>query len=185
MTDSMLTRTEALRQEAYEALHASEQFRAFKALDDAVAAMGGARQLAAPVAADFVTSNGVVVELKTLPPVNRQRQRKRLSQGDGAEIVLKQVGAPVASPDLIDLVAKAGIEVSSGPNRLANFGSTLSRDSRFCSIRREGVYYWWLTGVDLPPFENEAPGLLGEEQPGASSVSSNQEGGDAHAATTA
>jgi hypothetical protein len=185
MTDSMLNRTEALRQEAFEALRASDKFRAFKALDDAVVAMGGKRQLAESAPADLTTSNGAVIEVKPLPPVNRQRQRKRLSQGDGAEMALKQVGVPVASPDLIELVDKMGIEVSSGPNRLANFGSILSRDSRFYSVRHEGVYYWWLKGVEVPPFENEAPGLLGEDQPGTSSVSSNQEGGDANAATTA
>jgi hypothetical protein len=176
MTDSMRERTEGLRKEAFVALQQCPEFRAYKALDDAVVAMGGDRQLTAP---REVTFNSVIAEI-----VADARQR-RMSQADGAEVVLREQGRPMPSVDLMPAVGSKGVTVSTGPNALINFGSTMSRDKRFYSFRHEGVYYWWLRGVPLPsPFKNEAPDLPLQVGSDASSSNSSQEGGDANAATT-
>lgn len=183
MTDSILPKIEALRKEAFDALQASEPFRVFKALDDAVAAVGGKRLLAEQ---GGVTLNGV--PLKTFQAeaeVRRQRERKRMSQADGAETVLKEQGRPLPGHELIKAVQEKGVTVSSGKNALINFGSTMSRDKRFYSLRHDGTYYWWLAGVDLPaPFKNEAPDLPLQVGSSASPSFSSQEGGESHAATT-
>jgi hypothetical protein len=183
MSDSYLERTEALRQEALEGLFATKQFRAYKALDEAVSAMGGTRQLALQ---GVVTLNGTPLRTAGVEKeMRKQRRRRKLSQADGAEQVLKETGSPMPSNFLMPAVAEKGIVVSSGPNAITNFGSTLSRDPRFFSFRHESTYYWWIKGVDLPaPFKNEAPDLPLQVGSDASS-SSSQEGGDAHAATTA
>jgi len=180
MADSLLKSAEALRATAYEALKASEPFRAFKAMDDAVAAMGG-RRLLSPLSG--VTLNGVVVAAGTAAPPNPP-PRRRLSQGDAAEIILREQGKPLVLTELLARVPEKGVTVG-GENAQMNFGSTLSRDARFYSFRRDGLYYWWLSGVDLPqPFKNEAPDLPLQDGSGASSSQPSQEGGDAHAATT-
>lgn len=180
MTDSMLDRTEALRQEAYEDLQGSEQFRAFKALDDAVAAMGGKRQLAVlgDISIALISSKAPGAEPKT-----RQRKRRRVSQGDAAEIVLNEKARPMTSAELLAVVPEKGVTVG-GKDAQMNFGSTLSRDPRFYSYRRDGLYYWWLKAKPLPARTNEAPDLALHAGSGASPSKSNQEGGEGHAATS-
>jgi len=183
MAESILQSTEHLRRAAYDALKASEAFRAFKALDDAVAAMGGQRLLAVQ---GGVTINGSPVSAfangSARPEINPPR-RRRVSQAEGAEQVLKEQRRPMTSAELIEAVRQKGVTVG-GDKPLMSFGSTLSRDPRFTNHRRDGLYYWWLAGKELPEAWNEAEpddfaGLLG-----SASSSSSQEGGESHAATT-
>lgn len=183
MTDSYLERTEALREEALAGLYGTPQFRAYKALDDAVHAMGGVRQLTLQ---GVVTLNDAPLKTAALDKeIRSQRQRRRVSQADGAALVLEEQGKPMPSVTLMPAVADKGINVSSGPNALTNFGSTMSRDERFESVRHDGVYYWWFRGTELPaPFKNEAPDLPLHVGSDASLSHSNQEGGDGHAAKT-
>src|SRR5687767_7346181 len=132
MAESMLDKIEALRNEALEALRESEAFRAFKALDDAVAALGGVRRLALPAG---VTVNGQPLKtLQAAVEVERQARRQRVSQAEGAEIVLKERRKPMTSAELLEAVADKGVTVG-GEKPLMSFGSTLSRDPRFLSFR--------------------------------------------------
>jgi hypothetical protein len=181
MTETMLNRTEALRQEALEALQQSEQFRAYKALDDAVAAMGGQRHMAVQSEA---TLNGAPIRQAVKRPEINPPARRRVSQAEAAEMVLKEKGRPMTSAELMAAVPEKGVTVG-GDKPLMSFGSTLSRDPRFINYRRDGLYYWWLKAKPMPANTNEAPDLPLQQGSDASSVSSSQEGGDAHAATTA
>lgn len=186
MTDSMMNRIEALRNEAYQALQESEAFRAFKALDEAVGAMGGNRHLYAQGSFAMrtgITINGAPIREAVRRPDLNPPPRKRVSQAEAAEMVLKEKRRPMTSAELLTLVPEKGVTVG-GEKPLMSFGSTLSRDPRFVNIRHEGLYYWWLKALGPPPEMNEAPDLLREDGSDASSSISSQEGGEGHAPAT-
>ena len=173
MDNSILQKTIALRAEVWRELTNSPAFQSFKALDTAVAAMGGRRILADESAEP----------IKAVQPARTDSAtpRRRSSQGDAAEAALRDAGIPMTIRTLLEFVTANGIVIR-GADPLANFRSSLSRDARFKSIMRQGLYFWWLTGVELPEGWEEAtdPSLPSLS---AASNSNGQEGGDVHAAT--
>ena len=176
MTSSILHETQALRDKAWDALTASPAFAPFKALDDAVVSMGGRSKVPRDPSLDLKPPPGAAHVVR-----QRSRNRSRPSQGDVAFSCLREAAIPLHIQELMEKVIARGIEIS-GANPLANFRSTLSRDSRFKSIMKDGGYFWWLASSPVPRSwkEAEGPDLL--DQPSASN-SNNQEGGDTHAAT--
>ena len=172
MDNIILQKTIALRAEVWRGLTNSPAFQSFKALDTAVAAMGGRRILADESAEPA----------KAIQPAryDSPRLRRRSSQGDAAEAALRDAGAPMTIRTLLEFVTAKGVTIR-GEDPLANFRSSLSRDARFKSIMRQGLYFWWLADVELPEGWKEA---VDPDLPGLSTASdsNNQGGGEGHAA---
>jgi hypothetical protein len=183
MTESPRERTEALRDEMFVALQEVELFRAVQALDDAVCALGGQRRITRQgsgperslVKAAWRPREGVPANQPGKPLT---REVTRLSQPDAAEMVLREAGVPLPVRDLLPLIEAKGVTMNAS-DPIASLGSQLSRNpDRFESIRLNNIYHWWIKGQDFPPSWNETtdPDLLAESA--ASSLRSNQEGGD-------
>lgn len=177
MNNTVLQKTIALRAEVWRELVNSSLFQSFKALDEAVSAMGGKRVLLAESVAQSDSQRSSAGNEMPAP-------RRRASQGDAAEAVLREAKEPMTIRPLLDAVTARGVEVR-GEDPLANFRSTLSRDDRFKSIMRNGGYYWWFADADMPESWKEAEtddfaGLLV-----SAPISTSQEGGDGHAANNA
>ncbi|MHA0316996.1 hypothetical protein ACXY7D_03425 [Sphingomonas melonis] len=178
---SWLEKARAVRQEAYEALLASQPYAAFKAFDDAVVALGGSPLFETP---DPSSSLRATASRVLDAVVKRAGEGRKLPQADAAEIALRQQREPMPIGRLMEAAIERGAEIG-GNDPLNNFRSTMSKDKRFRPCRRNNMYFWWLTGEPLPPSWNEPEpddleSLIG---PG-SSVSTNQEGGDGHAPAT-
>jgi hypothetical protein len=173
---SYIDKAKELREEAWRDVQASPSFLAFKALDDAVATMGGQRLIAPPMPRE----NGPRPSVDTF---KQRRAVKKLSQADAAQAVLVEKREPLPIGRLMEAAMAKGA-TASGKNPLANYRSALSKDERFYSLTRNNMYFWWLTGVPLPDQWKEAPDLPLHERSDASVVGKiNQEGGDGHAAT--
>lgn len=177
MATNFIDKATELREDAWREVQTSPSFLAFKALDDAVAMMGGERK----IAPDAPRADAPRPSVGTFSPVKRGRTMKKSSQSDVAVGVLKGSGEPLPIGRLMEASLAWGATIG-GANPLANFRSALSKDKRFISFKRNNMYFWWIDGWPLPPKWNEAPDLLAG-QPDASSVHSTQEGGDDHAAT--
>lgn len=178
--DDIRTKTEAIRGEAWDALKQSRHFAAFKALDDAVVALGG--------------QSIMVVEAKTQPSARqgltylslnaaRRSDAKRVSQAQAAIDALQEAGEPLPIGRLMAAALEKGAKIE-GEKPLANFRSTVSKDPRFRSINRNNMYFWWFSQVPVPSKWNEASNLPLENGSDASSSNLSQEGDDSHAATT-
>ena len=113
-------------------------------------------------------------------PVRAAPAAKRVTQGDVAFSVLVRNKEPLPIGRWLEKCINAGIGIG-GDDPLPNFRSTASRDKRFYSFVRNNMYFWWLTGVELPESWKEAtdPNLPGLS---VASDSNDQEGGDGHAA---
>lgn len=170
MDQGMLGKVEALRDEAYAVL---------KALDDAVASLGGQRRI--PSHLNILQSIGHISNRPKVEIIESSTTR-RVSQGGAAEMILIERGEPMTGAGLMKLLPTKGASVG-GTNALVNFTSALSKSDKFYSFRRGGIYYWWLSGVPLPAEWQEASDLLSIEGSDASVVS-NQEGGEANATAT-
>jgi hypothetical protein len=164
-----------LRQKAWDDLMTSEAFRAFRAADNMVVDLGG--QSAMPSTAPSIAPRAV----NPRPRLRAIDGSSRLSQGDAGVKALKEAGHPLHINALTNRSKAMGAMIGGG-NPVANFRSTLSKDERFYSFRHNGDYWWWLTGVPLPQGWEEAADDLPFDT--AASDSSNQEGGESHAATT-
>lgn len=179
MDSTWLERQRILRDEAWDAVTSSSDFFAFKAFDDAVVSLGGTPlfHLDTP---RFRSAMHNAIEATA----RRATEARKPSQGEAAEIALMKHGRPLHISVFLEAAVDSGAEVG-GENPLANFRSTVSKDPRFVTIKRDGQYFWWLAHVALPPDWNEPvdPDLLMEASTG-SSVSSNQEGGEGHAPAT-
>jgi hypothetical protein len=173
-----------LRAQAWGAVIASPDFAAFKALDDAVVALGGATLIVGNAAAAPRTASPrphVTVSGRGDGAV--AGEFRKISQTNAAAAALKGVGNPLSANFLMEEARSFGAVVG-GEKPLVNFTSSLSKDDRFYSFRKEGNYYWWLTNEPLPPGWKET-GSDDFDLLDPVSDSSSQEGGDAHAATTA
>lgn len=179
MGASFIDKTTELRDGAWREVQTSSSFLAFKALDDAVAAMGGKRLIANAAPRE----DGPRPSVGTFERSNRNRTvSRRISQSDAAEAALKARGNPLPVGRLLEAALEKGATIG-GENPLANFRSTLSKDPRFYSFKRNNMYFWWVNTVSLPEDWREAPDPDLLTGPDASFPDSNQEGGDGHAAT--
>lgn len=181
---SMLDKIEKLRDEAWQEVMASPALATVRALDDAVEAAGGKRLFESqgsriPAA---ITSAIFTPALSVRPAAyaGGGEAIPRMSQADAAEQALLSNG-PLPVTPLMTQAIELGANVG-GEKPLVSFRSTLSKDDRFYSIKRDGYFYWWLTNVDLPE------GWMGPSEsydlPLDPDPESSQRGGDSHAATT-
>lgn len=173
MAVSYVEKIKDLREGAWAEVKTSPSFLAFKALDDAVAALGGQRRIAPHEDAPRPS-------VDTFVRVTRENAKK-LSQPDAAMAALKDYG-PLPIGRLMEKAMEKGANIGGG-KPIANFRSALSKDERFYSLKRNGLYFWWLTDVELPDKWKEAPNPDLLDGSDASVVGNNQEGGDGHAAT--
>lgn len=172
----LVERASALRQEAWEAVKASSQYAQFKALDDAVAAMGGQSLLRK--AADSEPST--MTATRRVMGVAQVAEIKKPSQGDAAATALRRGGMPLPIGRLMEAALEAGAEIG-GNDPLANFRSSLSKDARFQSFRRNNMYFWWFAGEPLPlAFQSETEPDDFSDLLGSASSSSSEKGGDGH-----
>jgi hypothetical protein len=162
----ILSKTKALRDEAWQAVESSAAYKAFKGLDDAVKAMSGESVDTAP-------------QVARAPRKRSANGTKRVSQADVAEKVLHEVGEPLPVGRWLEACVNKGLIIG-GSDPLGNFRSMASRDDRFYNFTRNNMYFWWLTGVDLPeafmPEPEDNSDLWG------SGNNTSQKGGDGHAA---
>lgn len=161
MTDSPRSKTEALRDELFGELEATEIYKATLALDDAVFAMGGQRRLP--------RKGSVVINVRERPRAVIQGPSAsatgpagKLSQPDAAKAALLEAGKPMTVRELIPVVTQKGIAFTAN-DPIASLGSQLSRNpDMFESRRMEGQYYWWLKGQAWP--DGISPDLPLEEE---------------------
>ncbi|MGS1015591.1 hypothetical protein [Allosphingosinicella humi] len=177
--DSLLKKTGALRAEAWAALEASEHFSAFKALDDAVVALGG--KSAMPSTSVAENANPERTKHTQANHGGSREVGKRISHADAAYMALKEADEPLPVGRLLESAVAHGASLRG--NVLANFRSAISKDKRFRSIMRNNMYFWWFTASPVPQNWKEAtdPDLLNQS---VAPVSIGQEGGESHAATT-
>lgn len=174
---TILEKMGALRDEALDEMRFSAAFKAFIALDDAVVAMGGERL---PITASLDSAVTAVSSIYSRMP--RNPNGKRVSQGDAAAMVLEERG-PTQGVDLLDAIPDKGGNVG-GDKPMINLTSTMSKDPRFASIRRDGNYFWWFANRPLPENWNTGAGLDLGEEPAPVFAPSGSEGGDGHDPTT-
>jgi len=173
MSDSILDKTIALRREAWEQVKATPAYAAYRAIDNAVVALGG----------DSALLSGALKPGSIYAPPSPP---KRISQTDAAASALREGGMPLPIGRFMEAAIEKGADVG-GANPINNFRSALSKDPRFEAVKRNGMYFWWFAGEPLPlrfqdqHKETADPDLLAES---AASSSSSQEGGESHAATT-
>lgn len=172
---SILTKTQSLRDEAWTELMASPPYEVFKALDDAVVALGG--RTAMPMLSSVKTVSDRVIE----GAIRRLRDDKvrRMTQATGATTALVDAGEPLPIGRLLEKTLEKGVVIG-GNNPLANFRSTLSKDPRFRAINRNNMYFWWFADRPTPTRWNEAPDLL-ERETGATQELTNEKGGGTNA----
>jgi len=177
----------ALRGEALRELRQSPAFDAFTALDNAAVSLG----------ADRASLDGRAFEANSIGAVLVERARnhtelqkeilsgkppKALSQGDAAEIVLRSTNTPLRLGELLAGVEEHGVPLTG--DKVSNFRSNMSRDKRFYSLKFDGQYLWWFTGVELPKAWVEATSYDRVVEPAASLLFPSQEGGEPIAAAT-
>lgn len=159
MGDSFLDKATALRDEAFAKVQTLPEYVAFVALDEAVKAMRGAassKRTKVEAIVDALTAQGPISG-----PTMFQRglaHPRRLSQADAAELVLRNEGRPMTTPELADAIVKLGATVG-GSDPLINVASSLSRDGRFKSARVDGKSMWHLTALPIQRTETEAAEL--------------------------
>lgn len=155
-----LDRARQLRAEAWDAVQASSAYVAFKRFDDLVVDMGGTSLINENDAAASWKSTALrAVEAAA----RRLSDQKKLSQGDAAEIVLRQVREPLPIARLLEGVVKRGVMIG-GADPLSNFRSAISKDDRFYALRAGNMFFWWLRGEQVPPtWEHTFPPNLGDQ----------------------
>lgn len=179
MQDERIAAIGALRDEAWREVQATKAYSVVRALDEALSLLGGSRLL--PQQSPSTVQ--VRTRVRSSDDSEIVRSKDRISQGAAAEAALVEATSPLPIGRLLEAALGKGAAIG-GENPIANFRSALSRDERFYSFTRNGQYFWWLDGVDLPPNWNEAPDLPLERKSDASFVQSNREGGEAYATAT-
>ncbi len=178
MTTSIPDKTRVLRDEAWQGVMESDAFLAFKALDDAYVRMGGSSRIAGDPS-PLMDLAKQVLRVTT----RRMADHRNLSHAEAAEIALDKAGEPLATPQLLSAAKDVGAEIG-GNDPLNNFRSTISKNERFYSVKKNGMSYWWVKGKALPPEWNDSAGPSLLDEPAEPSESSSQEGGDGDAPAT-
>jgi hypothetical protein len=173
-----------LRDQALKAMFATAEGKAllasargveFKALDEALAKLGGNAILSRNPQSS--------TEKSSIQRVGLGTASKRMSQTDFAARALRKAGEPLPIGRLLEKTMEEG-GVVGGADPVANFRSNMSRDPRFESIMRNNMYFWWFTNEAFPVgWANEAAANDLLSTAAASSRNSNQEGSDGDATT--
>jgi len=144
--EDWLEKARRLRAEAWEAVQGSHSFVAFRKFDDLVVEMGGTSSLPA---VDLASNWRGAAQRAVDAAAKRVLDQKKMSQGDAAELALRQEGEPLPIGRLLEKVTNLGVVVS-GADPLANFRSTMSKDNRFGTLRRNNMFFWWMPSEPLP-----------------------------------
>ena len=173
---------EAIRDKAWDAVKASEAYAVFAALDAAVVAAGGVARL--PLTASLLPIPLAIPVTHASAGYSSGTKLRRPSQAEAAYVALKRNDRPMPVGDLMEAATAEGATIG-GSDPLANFRSSLSKDSRFRSIMRKGQYFWWFADAELPPKWNDPePDDFESLMASGSSFPSNKEGGDGHGPAT-
>lgn len=174
----------ALRDRAWQAVVSSDEYKAYVTLKAAVDALPKPASTALNVVTAAPAPALLGRQTAVADALNSAADRRKISQGDAAASALRTNGQPMSAADLLDQARAFGASIG-GEKPLVSFTSTLSRDSRFVSVRKAGAYYWWFAGEPLPlAFQAEAePGQFNDLL-GSTSLASSQEGGDGHGPAT-
>ena len=138
----IINKTKLLRDEAWQAVLASADYRAYKSLDDALKTMTGEESM-------VLRLDGLPSPRNVNAGVVKNKLSARITQGDVAARVLKGHGKPLPIGRWLEKSVADGINIK-GEDPLANFRSTVSRDKRFYALVRNSMYFWWFTDVGLP-----------------------------------
>lgn len=181
MPNDLKTETIALRDKAWEGVKSTLEYTLFKALDDAVAAIGEATfaggLAAMPPASWLPKPTGTFMGAGT----RALSQPKKMSQTEVAAQVLREAGEPLPIGRLLERVIAKGV-VFRGEDPLPSFRSAMSKDARLESVVRNNMYFWWFEGEALPLGWNATAGDDLLSHPAVASVPSSLEGGDGRAA---
>jgi hypothetical protein len=119
-----------------EKLRDMTEWRAYRAISKAIAALNGA------VKSSELAAVGIAPRLKL------QRQRTDLSYAEIAILLLQQAGRPMASRELIPAIAEhRGVD---GSEKRVVISTALSRDKRLKNIPWRNGTAWWLVDRELP-----------------------------------
>lgn len=168
---------QALRDEAWQAVLNSLEYREFQILDNVVKQLPTRQPMVDMMAT--TREQAFALEVKTSAPTKPVR---RVTQVDVAASVLHRSGEPLNINDWLAKCVSAGIDIK-GDDPLPNFRSTVSRSDRFYNFTHDRVFYWWLKNKELPEKWKKAtePDLLSRP---AAFVPTSREGGEADAHVT-
>lgn len=110
------------------------------------------RQAIAAITGEPVPDADQILSISPKPPKKNEvfLDVSSLSQADAAHVLLTKVlKEPVIVANLVRALLAHGITVG-GNNPNINLSSTLSRDSRFRSVRYKDRASWWVTGTPFP-----------------------------------
>lgn len=174
----------ALRDRAWQAVVSSSEYKAYVALKEAADALPRPDNAMPSVTSTGFSSAIVRQHSAVSEALSSVAAHRKISQGDAAASALRTRGQPMSAADLLDQARAFGATIG-GEKPLVGFTSTLSRDSRFVSVRKAGSYYWWFAGEPLPlAFQAEAePGQF-DDLLGSASLASSQKGGDGRGPAT-
>jgi hypothetical protein len=184
MATDIKSETIALRDKAWDAVLVTQEYAFFKALDEAVSAIGGNSLIGGLAASpQKFWLPKPAFNPSTLAAVGVISGVKRISQTDAAAAVLHDAGEPLPIGRLLERVISKGI-VFKGNDPLPSFRSALSKDDKLHSVMRNGMYFWWFKDKPLPSGwdETAGPDLLGASA--VSYVSNSEEGGGGHGPAT-
>lgn len=97
-------------------------------------------------AIDALSRDGGAPTANIPPP---RAKSARISQADGAVMLIEQKGFPLRTQDILEALPEIGVSVT-GTNPTINLSSSLSRDPRLLSVNWAGGKAWWIEGKDLP-----------------------------------
>lgn len=176
MREQWLRDQARLRDAALAELQASDLYRAFRAFDAAVVALGGVSAAHAEVRPERTVEPDQRAEFKDRPEP-KASPAAATAYGNHAVQVLETIGRPLSMQDLYDFAVQDGLSVG-GTKPLENFRSSISRDHRFKAIGGSNKFVWWFADRDLPKDEGEAEPNMLTKLNGSASPLSSQEGGD-------
>lgn len=125
----------ALAERFRQNIEQSDDYRAMKALEDAIAKMS-------EPSPNVSTTTFAVGTSGPRPP--------RTTQSEAAYIAIRTEGKPLSIAELLQQLEAVGVKVG-GTNPKVNLSSTLSRDERFVPVYWGGAPRWWLQEEYPPP----------------------------------
>ena len=160
-TDSV-TAMKVLRNQIREKLCANADFRALVALENAIAEVEGPARTLANQLKVFNMQTSSEGSLTAVAAATLAAQRAKPTHSEAAARVLEETGRPLPTPELMQRSIALGTSVG-GNEPLMNFGSSISRDKRFESVRlADGTRAWWFRGR---AFRSSAFDLVGSDEP--------------------
>jgi hypothetical protein len=133
--DELILAQSAMLSVLDEKLRDMPEWRAYRAIGKAIAALNGAVESSESVAAGIA------------PRLELQRQRTDLSYAKIAIQLLQQAERPMASRELIPAIAqRRGVD---GSEKRVVISTALSRDERIKNIPWRNGTAWWLTDREL------------------------------------